>query len=678
MRKWWQDKPLRLIQTNLREIDAGLDPKELVESVRDFGANVLLFNVGGIVANYDTRLQFHYRNPYCSDPDLVCKVIVGCKEHWIRFMARFDFSKVNESIARDHPDWLYRGSVDGVVNYNGQVHTCVNGGYQQECSLAILGEAIDRFALDGVFFNMIGYQETDYSGVYHGICQCDNCRKRFRQMYDQPLPTHPDANDPVYRAYEEFKRVTSAELYTKITDFVHRQNSEIGICQWSIDGVDLQRKESNSGYHRPQPEYVYEGSENILSVTGSWDDRAALNTAVHFIDFPFRHAAVQPALTRRRLAQSIATAGSLDYYVIGHLRNQDDRACLASVRDMFRFHAANESYFAGLTSAADVCLILSDTNRYLGAYQEMRGWYQVLAQAHIPVDLLHESLLGIPAAANRLNRYSVVVLPDVRILSKSAAAALDAYVESGGKLAATGQCGTYNHSYERLAGVSLASPGILSVTKVRPAIDGNYFRIRSSDKTILKDFEDIDITHLSGELLECTAAPGCTTYLRLIPVHMYGPPEKCYYGEETDIPGMIVHTFGQGHCVYVPWSIGQHYERFPTHTHAMIMLSIVRNLLSYTPWIATDLPPTVEIHSQVRRDQKWQLVSLVNLSGQNGRAVLDPVPVTGATLRMQCSIQPKAVRALVARQACAVTTLSDGQLEIALPELRLFETLVIE
>jgi len=678
MPKWWQEKPLRLIQTNLREIDANLDPNELVASIKEFEANVLLFNVGGIVANYDTRLPFHYRNPYCTDPDLIEKVISSCKERGIRFIARFDFSKIFESIAKDHPDWLYQGSVDGVVNYNGLVHTCINGEYQQECSIAILGEVMQRFDIDGIFFNMIGYQTYDYSYVYHGICQCDNCKRRFQQMYIQPLPALETASDPVYHLYEDFKRVTSGELYTKITDFIHSQNSEVGVCQWSVEGTDLQRKESNSGYLRPQPEYVYTASENILSATGSWEDRAALNTAVHFIDFPYRHAAVPPPLTRRRLAQTIATAGSLDYYVIGHLRNQDDRACLESVRDLFRFHAANEQYFTKVISMADCCLILSDTNRIFGSYQEMRGWFQVLAQAHIPVDLLHESLLDTSAAAQKLSRYSLVILPDARILSKSAAAALDAYVESGGRLLASGQSGTYNQSNEPAASLSLASTGISSIKAVRPAIAGNYFRIRSSDKLILKGLDEIDITHLSGELLECETSSDCETYLRLIPVHMYGPPEKSYYGAETDIPGIIAHKFGRGLCAFIPWGIGQHYEKFPTHTHASIMQSIVQDILGYTPWIRTDLPPTVEIHSQVRRDQKWQLVSLVNLSGQNGQAILDPVPVKGATLLVKCRIQPKDVRALVSQQACAVKILADGQVDIKLPDLGLFETLVIE
>ena len=34
MSYWWKE-PYRLIQTNLREIDASLDPKDLIEKVSD-------------------------------------------------------------------------------------------------------------------------------------------------------------------------------------------------------------------------------------------------------------------------------------------------------------------------------------------------------------------------------------------------------------------------------------------------------------------------------------------------------------------------------------------------------------------------------------------------------------------------------------------------------------------
>ncbi len=61
--KWWLEAK-RMVQTNLREIDATMDIEKYVQEVKDFGANVVLFNVGGIVANYPTDLENHWRNTF--------------------------------------------------------------------------------------------------------------------------------------------------------------------------------------------------------------------------------------------------------------------------------------------------------------------------------------------------------------------------------------------------------------------------------------------------------------------------------------------------------------------------------------------------------------------------------------------------------------------------------------
>lgn len=53
----------------------------------------------------------------------------------MKLLARFDFSRLNEQIALKHPDWLYKSVNGNRVNYNGQVHTCLNGMYQQEKSI---------------------------------------------------------------------------------------------------------------------------------------------------------------------------------------------------------------------------------------------------------------------------------------------------------------------------------------------------------------------------------------------------------------------------------------------------------------------------------------------------------------------------------------------------------------
>src|SRR5215813_5721248 len=57
---WWMKEPIRWVQTNLRQTDAGLDARRLVEQLADMRANVVLMGMGGISAYYPTAVEFHY------------------------------------------------------------------------------------------------------------------------------------------------------------------------------------------------------------------------------------------------------------------------------------------------------------------------------------------------------------------------------------------------------------------------------------------------------------------------------------------------------------------------------------------------------------------------------------------------------------------------------------------
>ncbi len=123
---WWSENHLRLIQTNISEENADLDVDLLITQLKDFSANTLMLNTGGIEAFYPTKLEYHYKSPYLKK-DLVQEVVQKCHENKIKFIARFDFSKAHESIFLEQPDWFYRTKDKEIVNYNQMVHTCVNG-----------------------------------------------------------------------------------------------------------------------------------------------------------------------------------------------------------------------------------------------------------------------------------------------------------------------------------------------------------------------------------------------------------------------------------------------------------------------------------------------------------------------------------------------------------------------
>ncbi len=676
MSSWWLKKPMRMVQTNLREIDAGLDVDKYIESIREFCADVVLFNVGGIVANYPSKLPYHYVNPNLKD-DLVGKVLSRLKEEGIRFIARFDFSKVNEVFAEKNPEWLYRSKCGQFIYYNHQVHTCINGKYQQEYALNILEEVIRNYPIDGVFFNMIGYVTRDYSGNYHGICQCENCRQRFKAYSGKDLPLEEDSADPVYRIYENFKNDTSSELFHRITEHVKKLNKDIAICTYTHEGVDIFRKESNTALNRPLPEWNYSASENVKTVHGSWDNMAVSNAAVHFVDYPFRHSAVSPHLNNIRLVQDMANGGWLDYYVIGNLYEQDDRVGLEDAKEIFRFHKQNERYFTGTSSLADCCLVVPSNSTYYGSMKEFKGIFRILAQNHILFDCMHDSVLEKPEALSRLKKYKLLILPDARNMSDACTAAIDKFVEEGGKILITGKTSMCDSNGNFTGAVRLKSAGIAFAKEVIPKEDGCYFRIRKEDKAKLLGFDNLDIVYMHSDYVECVPQDGTETYLGFIPAAMFGPPEKCYYTTETDKPGVFLSKYGKGKCVFIPWEIGRLYERLSNHGHEMLLMGCVNDLLGFENMIKTDASPLVEFIVHAEKQGKWNVINLINLSGQLGTAFLEPLPVNNINIEFRTDKEPKKVYGLKNSTRIGFRY-ENGKVKFKLPYLGLFETIILE
>jgi putative glycosyl hydrolase-like family 6 (GHL6) protein len=674
--RWWLDEPVRLIQTNLREIDArDFDVEVYVNEAKAHGANTVLINVGGIVANYPTELEFHYGNPYLKF-DMIGEVVKRLHEEKIRVIGRFDFSKINEKFAAQNPEWLYRSVAGKEVNYNGQVHTCVNGDYQQDYLFKILTEAIDKYPLDGIFFNMIGYQTRDYSRNYHGICQSNACKRRFKEWSNGlTLPTTEDMEDPDFRQYQKFKDFTSNELFYRVHDHIQAKRPDIAICTYTHGGVDLIRRESASHIWDERPAFNYHSTDNVKRDLGSYPDKQVANTAVHFVDIPFRHSSVSPHLAGIRLIEDILAGAILDYYMIGRLDNQDDRVALHVVKDIYNFHAENEKYFYKLTSPAEVLLVDGDST------QETRGMLRMLAQEHIVFDMMEASRLADKDTPRPLEDYKLVVLADAASLSDAACERLDAFVQNGGKILATGGTSTRDEIGGPQNRFRLQAAGVQPQFTLHQKARATYLRIFREDKNALgapESFNDLDILYVWGDFLEFKLQSGAAGHLGLIPAAMYGPPEKCYYTNITRIPGLIANEYGKGRFAYLPWPVGAMYEHRSHHGHRATVNAAIRNVLNYSPPIEVEASPLVEVAHQSARDGSFEWIGLANHTGQLGTAFHAPVPMRNVTVRYKTADMPRSARLLRSNQTIKTTVASDGALLLTIPELSDFEVVVLE
>lgn len=668
---WWNRAPYRLVQTNLREIDATMDTDAYVQSMVDASANIVLLNVGGIVANYPTKLPYHYRNPFMKG-DLVGTLIKKLHDRGIKVVGRFDFSKLNETHAAKKPEWLYVGTDGKHVNYNGQVHTCINGGYQQEYSKQILKEAISTYPLDGVFFNMIGYTTSDYSGVYHGICQCENCKKRFYDSTGYSLPVESDMNDPVFRQYNAFKRSTADKLFKEIGQHIKTLDPKLMINTYADAGVDMIASESSASIGRDF-EWNYSATDNVKRILGSYKDRSPGNLLIYFQDIGFRHIGTSPNLAKVWMLENMLHGAPLGFVVIGTLVNYEDRIFVPTLNDLYGFHRSNADLFTNVQSVARVGLIR-------GSGDEYRGMIKLLTEEHIMFDVIEPSAAGTERTPRNLGEYDVLILGDVRSMDDRLISVIDKYVKDGGRILTTGATSTSDGSGKPMNQIRLKPLGVMPAYEHFERAKSTYLKVSHADKAFLGggELKDFTIMMMYSDFLKCKLQGNAATgLLRLVPETMFGPPEKCYFTDEnvTDVPGAIVNTYGKGKSVFIPWQLGSQYHFKGNYMHRALFINALHNVLDVERTIVTDASPLMELSHLANRNHAFEWIGMINHSGQIGGSMREPVPLYNTSLRFKPAKPLKEIRLMRSGKTLEFTE-RNGWAECKIPLVEDFEMAV--
>ena len=632
--RWWMTEPIRFLQTNLSETDSTVDPHQLVSAVADVGANTFLVNMGGIVAQYPTRVAFHYPSAFLpAGRDLFGDVLRDAHARGLRVVGRFDLSKTQKPAYDAHPEWFFRRADGQPAIYNGLYSTCINGDYYRKHALTILSEALDRYEVDGLFFNMFGNPATDYSGVAMGPCRCDACRARFRSRYNRDVPAAADAD------YRAFMSESAREVAATIAELIHRKRPRAAFLTYISDHTDGIMSESNTAVGRPLPLWPYSASDNVSRALGSEPDKVAINLAMSFVDFPWRYAHVSQPETQLRLYQNMAHGGPPAVVVVGTM-TQQDRTGLLAAKPVFAWHARHEDLYVGQKNAARVLLMATgDTPAY-------RGFFRLLSEQHIPF-AVSENFRWMDDPSQR---YDLVIAPG-RIPP-----GLDRYVREGGRLLAAG-----------------STAPALPVGRVvgRRATQG-YWRIH--DHTGLPSLRDTNLLFIDGDYVELS--PTDPPLLTLIPTAMFGPPEKVWSDKvETTVPGLVFANYEKGRLAYIPWDVGGLYYRHSSPGHAGLMMDVIDRLLPSGRQIKTDAHPLVELTVMDQPHRQRTLVHLVNGIGHQDTAYFPPVELRD--VRIELARDVRRVRAVALGVDLPVTS-SGAYRSITLPSLKVYEVLIVE
>lgn len=644
-----------MIQTNMREIDLrDIDAKEYVKQLQKFDATIAMVNAGGILANYPTQVEDHPVNPNLHGDSLE-QVIDECHRAGIRVIARVDYSKMRRPVYEKHPDWAYRTSEGDIADYNGNVHACLCGGFQQKKAFEITEEIIRKFPVDGIFVNMGGFNVRDYSYHYYGICHCENCRREFRKRFGLELPDKEDFNDPIYRKYCAFKKQIMAEYRTKMEKCIHSINPNV-----AIEGVDFVRLESNTEYGRPQ--WLYDSSSTVRGQQSLQEGHPCSNPSVDFIGYYYRHVAVSPWQQSLRMWQTLANYGLLDYYIMGRLDNHEDRSGYEAVRKVFRFHRQHESLFREMQLLGDALLVRS------GGYAKSAegcGWVRALTESHI---LFHEAEPDQLGDLKELCRYRAIILADIPTLSEQAVNLLDCYTQQGGTLIVSGESGQYDEKGEDRKAIPFAALGTPRILCKRDDMLSAMFKLDEQDHKAFPLITDSDLFFFGPDYYYIDCPPQAERHLHLIPPHKYGPPELCFYTQVTDLPGYISCSYGKGMAIYIPWTPGAlYYKEGYANTYAFLhgILTKAAHLCGVE---ASPFSKMVEVTFGVSKAGK-RMVQLVNDSGFFGNSFEKPLEIRDIQLRLSVPEKPKSVCSLVSGKDIDFKW-TDGELRLSVPVLK--------
>ena len=598
---WWMTEPVSLIQTNLRETDSGLDAGKLVEAIRDYPANTILFSVGGITAHYPTNVEFHYRSPWLPEgKDLVGDVITLAHENDMRVIGRFDFSRAIKKVYDAHPEWFFRTAEGNAVHDDNDLYSiCINGDYYHQKAMEILTEALERYPVDGLFFNWFGNIRSDYQGHDIGLCHCEACEAKFRAQYGRPIPGVADED------YNEFIHNSAVEVAKMIKDLIAEKRPGALFMTYIDNYTDGIVSEADYYKWRSLPQWIYSASEHVNRALNSQPDKMAFDLVMPYEEMRYRFASVAGTGLRAFLYQNMAQGAFPAFVVLGTM-DQPDMTALKAVRPVFQYYDQYKQSYVGQKNAARVILYARQDPSWNRENPDHRGFYRLLSELHIPFRVTNRIDSLEPSDTD------LVVVPNGQTPPE-----LREYIEKGGHVL--------------VAGTTYPGLGLEKPVKLWTDTQSSYMRI--SDHTLLPSLRDTKVLFWEGSYLELAPSP---TPVTLIPPGQFGPPDKVATLETvTDKPGLVIKKMGNGELIYIPWEIGRLYYRFSNDKHRLFVSDLFDHLLGDKKQLITNAHPLVEISLMRRPDEQKTLVHLINLSGHSGTAFFETVPMRDISIRVK-------------------------------------------
>jgi len=631
-------RPFRMLRFDLRQTDAlKVNPKGLVAQAIAYGANVLVVSGGGIVAWYPTQLPFQAMNEFLGG-DLLGMILKESHRQGVRVLVRLDVSQAHEKWLAVHPEWFQR-TADGEARYAWTMPlTCLNGPYWQEHNLALVGEIMGRYKVDGFY----------YSAYRHSHCLCSACREAFYRATGLALPEREDWDDATWQALVRWRYDQVTTQTARLRDHIRQRDPRAILAvafRLSADdprslreagwlgpqlakSVDLITMEACDDLERSSARYGHRAGEQAR-MARTFGPNQPTCVMLNYADSAANRRSAQPAARLVHGIMQVAAHGGQPCVVVSGALEQDDRKGLAAVKDAYGLLRDHAAIYEDLHSPARVALLYSQTtmDRY-GRHDparrclaEYRGFYEMLSEGHVQFDVLHDIAL----AQMDLSRYDVLLLPNVAALDQEQLTCIDGYARDGGRVIASYETSLYDRQGTALASFALQCLG----RRLLERREGHGSYLRRLNKELLPGLSLTDLVPLDGDILSTAATADSTSVvqdLTFVPFAGNNIAEYAYWQDETTIPGLTVSPFGRGGAALLPWEIGRLYYAHGVPECRQVLLDLLARWTE--PLVRTNAPGSVEVTLYYPRGEPGRaLVHLLNSTGWQSKPLSEVIPL---------------------------------------------------
>jgi hypothetical protein len=720
----WYQRVTRWGQTNITEKDpAHYDIEWWRSHWKRTHTQGVIINAGGIVAYYPSKVPLHHQAQYLAGRDLFGDLCQAAHEDGLAVFARMDSNRAHDEFYNAHPDWFARDSAGNPYKAGELFITCINGPYYSEHIPEIIGEIAK-------FYHPEGFTDNSWSGLGRDtICYCGYCRKSFQEKTGNEIPQKADWNDKIYHQWIRWnygRRLEIWELNNRISKAaggLHciwsgmnsgsvRQQSESfrdlkEIClRADIIMLDSQARNDAGGFQQNS-----DTGKLIHGLLG-WNKLVPESMAMYQAGRPtFRFASKPVPEARMWMIEGIAGGIQPWWHYVG--ASHEDRRIYHTPLPVFEWHMSHEEFLIDRKPVATVGVVWSQQNMdFYGrddAEQKvelpMRGITQALIRSRIPY---------VPVHADHIDRdgggLSLLVLPDLGVMTDEQAASIKRFVNRGGGLMATGKSSRFDewgdsrpdYALGDLFGVhveqtskSLAGPPAnqygetyhtyLRLTpELRKKVDGPQTglepAVMGARHPVFNGFDETDILSFGGLLEPVKTDPGTEVLLTFIPPFPIYPPETAWMREPvTDIPGLVLNTTtGGSRIAFLPADLDRQYGRYNLPDHGNLLANIIR-------WTARDnIPLAVEcaglIDCNLYLQPGCMILHLVNLTNsatwRQPEEEFIPVGPVKVWVRIAENFQGKNLQLLVSDQIIS-HTVENGWIHFTISSITDHEVAVI-